>query len=187
MANNVKKILKQMEKRESIKQKALQKGWRSRFTLLFKAWSDVFGMANHLEWLGFYDEAMRVRAKYKLGPKEIAKLYGAMFATGATAVANSALHEGVYNSNNNTVTYGHIDNTGNLGPIFGFIAGMIYNVKEQNKITFGGYKEDAFGLPVRWFKPKNVDEIRKAALEREAAKQGATTQQGVSPTEKQNY
>ncbi len=88
-----------------------------------------------------------------------------------------ALHEGVYNSNNNTITYGHIDNTGHLGPIFGFIFGMIYTAKEQRKIIFGGYKEDAFGLPVRWTKPKNVEEIKKAALEREAAKaQQATTE-----------
>ena len=175
MSREVKKVMKEIQKRETVKQAALNKGWRSRWTLLFKAWSDIFGSGAHLEWLGFYDEAMKVRAKYKLGPKEIAKLYGSIATTAFTAVGNSALHEGVYNSNNNTITYGHIDNTQHLGPIFGFISGMIYNSKEQSKILFGGYKEDAFGLPVRWTKPKNVEEIKKAALEREAAKAQQTT------------
>ena len=180
MDRKTKKVLKQIAKRESIKQKALEKGWRSRFTLWLICWSD-FSEGTHLEWLGFYDEAMKARAKYGYNVKEFAKLTGAILETGVTAVANSALHEGIYNSNNNTITYGHIDNTNNLGPIFRYISAAIHTCIEQLKILFGAYKEDAFGLPVCWFKPKNVEEIKKAALEREAAKQAAIPASAPAP------
>lgn len=74
----------------------------------------------------------------------------------ATMMGNSILHDGVTDSLNNTVTYGHIDNSRGTSALFRTIASMFYLVKEQILIIFGKYKTDAFGLPVCWFKPKNV-------------------------------
>ena len=151
MNSSVRKTLREIQRRDKVKNEALQKGWRSRWTLLLKAWSGA-DRGSHLEWLGFYQEADEVRAKYKFGIKEMAELtVGA-----ATMMGNSMLHDGVTDSLNNTVTYGHIDNSRGTSALYRTIASMFYLVKEQILIIFGKYKTDAFGLPVCWFKPKNV-------------------------------
>ena len=59
MNRDIKKIIKDIKRRDQVKQAALEKGWRSRWTLLFKAWYGA-DCGSHLEWLGFYDEAVSV-------------------------------------------------------------------------------------------------------------------------------
>ena len=152
MNRDVKKTIKEIEKREQIKQEALQKGWRSRWTLLFKAWAAADRGA-HLEWLGFYEEAARVRAEYKFGAKETAQLAAGL----AINIANSQLHQGVTDNLNNTITYGHIDNSVGISAGFKTLKSMFYTGKEQIAIIFGKYKEDAFGLPVCWSAPHRKD------------------------------
>ncbi len=139
MNNNTKKVIKEMQKREQIKQEALKKGWRSRFTLLFKAWLKAdYGL--HLEWLGFYDEAQEVRSKYKMGLKEYVE-----FTTEATLAGISLV------SDSGTPS------PGLSSPIMRLILSMIYTATETTKILFGAYKQDAFGLPVCWTAPKQTN------------------------------
>lgn len=152
MNSAVRKTIKEIKKRDEVKAKALEKGWRSRGELAFKAWVGC-GRGSHLEWLGFYDEAAEVRSKYKFGMKDMMQITAGI----ATGIANSGLHEGIEDNLNNTVTYGHIDNSSGIGAGFRLIKSMIYSCIEIPAILFGKYKTDAFGLPVCWTKPKNLN------------------------------
>lgn len=149
----VKRTIREIKKRDEVKAKALEKGWRSRGTLLFKAWIGC-GSGSHLEWLGFYEKAAEVRSKYKFGMKETAQLTAGL----ATNIVNGQLNSGIYDSLNNTVTYGHIDNSKGIASTFKLIASMAYSCIEIPSILFGKYKTDAFGLPVCWKKPRNLSE-----------------------------
>lgn len=153
MNKDVKKTIQEIQQRDRIREEAIKKGWRSRWTLLFKAWAAADRGA-HLEWLGFYDEAARVRSEYKFGPKEAAQLTAGL----AINMANSQLHEGIRDDLNKTVTYGHIDNSMGASGLFKTIKSMAYTSKEQIAIIFGKYKTDAFGLPVCWSKPHGQTE-----------------------------
>ena len=135
MNRNVRKTIKEIEKREQVKQAALEKGWRSRWTLLFKAWAGA-DRGSHLEWLGFYEEAAKVRAEYKFGMKEAAQLTAGL----ATNIVNSQLHQGITDNLNNTITYGHIDNSSGILAGFKTLKSMFYTSKEQIAIIFGKYK-----------------------------------------------
>lgn len=153
MSSAIKKTAREIKQREAVKAKALEKGWRSRWTLLFKAWAGA-DRGSHLEWLGFYEEAANARGKYKFGVKDTMKLTAEITSGMVTNVANSALSEGIYDRSSNTVYYGHISNSTGYSTSFKFLGGMFYTAVEQIGIIFGKYKTDAFGLPVRWFKPK---------------------------------
>ena len=72
-------------------------------------------------------------------------------------MVNSQLHEGITDNLNSTITYGHISNTGWIPSVIRIIKSMVYIFKEENAIIFGKYKEDAFGLPVCWKKPQNLE------------------------------
>lgn len=155
MSSAVRKTIREIRKREEVKTKALEKGWRSRWTVLFKAWASG-NRGSHLEWLGFYEEAAEVRAKYALSPKDVMKLSAEMTSGMMTGLVNSELASGgIYDSSRNVVYVGHINNTVGYNTAFKTLRGMLYITIEQIGIIFGKYKTDAFGLPVRWFKPKN--------------------------------
>lgn len=155
MSSALRKTIREIKKREEVKAKALEKGWRSRWTLLLKAWSGA-SRGSHLEWLGFYNEATNVRGTYGLSAKDMAKLSVEVTSGMLTGLVNSELATGgIYDSSTNTLYYGHIKNNAGYGTIFKSLKGMVYQSKEQIAITFGKYKTDAFGLPVCWSKPKN--------------------------------
>ncbi|MBQ8210467.1 MAG: hypothetical protein IJZ35_07800 [Clostridia bacterium] len=156
MNSAMRKTIKEIKKREKVKQNALEKGWRSRWTLLFKAWAGA-DRGSHLEWLGFYEEADEIRAKYKFSAKDMLKMSAEVTAGMMTGLANSELSAGgIYDSSKNTLYYGHINNNIGYNSSFKFLAGMFYTVVAQIQIIFGKYKTDAFGLPVRWFKPAKI-------------------------------
>ena len=152
MRRDVKKTIKEIQRREQVKQEAMEQGWRSRGKLFFKTWL-ACERGSHLEWLGFYDEAAEVRGKYKYGMKEAAQITAGM----AISLGNSALSEGIHDSLNNTVTYGHIDNSNAMFAGLKIVRSSIYRIGEVFGVLFGKYKEDAWGNPVTWSKPSNLN------------------------------
>lgn len=154
MSSALRKTIKEIQKREKVKAEALEKGWRSRWTVLFKAWASG-SRGSHLEWLGYYEEAAQVRAKYGLSAKDLLKLSEEVTSGMLTGLVNSELASGgIYDSSKNVLYVGHINNTVGYNTAFKTLRGMFYITIEQLGIIFGKYKTDAFGLPVRWFKPK---------------------------------
>lgn len=87
--------------------------YKSRWLLLLNAYIGSW-RGKHLKYLGFTQEAERVRNKYKIG------MFGFLSFEGALTL----------------------------------IMAMGYHIFIVCKVLFGGFKNDAYGNPVRWFKPK---------------------------------
>ncbi len=145
MNKSSKKVIKEIQRREQTKQEALEKGWRSRLTLLFKVWLGA-DYAMHLEWLGYYDKADEVRAKYKMGLKEYTELTTDAALAGIDLITGRGAGTAI-----------------NSSPISRLISSMIYTVTEFIKVLFGAYKQDAFGLPVCWTDPQKAASKKPSA------------------------
>lgn len=124
--------------------------YRPRLTLYFKA---LFGAAagRHLDWLGRYDEADRIRIKYNRSIKDEAKT-GLDMMIGAAALT-------VGDGKNAAKAFGSF-----LGSTFRALSAFLYHLGESTFILFGKYRKDQSGHPIRWFKPDDTPKKKAATV-----------------------